>query len=90
MVNFFPNFLEMGGSDMDGHEGMVYQDEDGNLIMYNHEEMGDDEDGMGGDDYGMEGSPGVSSILVITAWLLLGSGDQLRREPGILRDAPTR
>ncbi len=44
---------------------MVYQDEDGNLIMYNHEDMGDeeDEDHMGGDDYGMEGSPGVSFIL---------------------------
>ena len=49
---------------MDGANGMVYQDEDGNLIMYNHDEMGDEEDdGMGGsgDEYGMEGtgSPGV-------------------------------
>ncbi len=47
---------------MDG--GMVYQDEDGNLIMYNHDEMGDDEDGMGDqDEYGMEGSPGVRNNL---------------------------
>jgi hypothetical protein len=55
----------MTGSEMDGAGGMVYQDEDGNLIMYNHEDMGDeeDEDHMGGDDYGMEGSPGVSFIL---------------------------
>jgi hypothetical protein len=31
------------GSEMEG--GMVYQDEDGNLIMYNHEDMmGDEED----------------------------------------------
>ena len=54
---------------MDGHEGMVYQDEDGNLIMYNHDGMGDDEeeDGMGGDEYGMEGSPGVRLKVVITA-----------------------
>ena len=51
----------MGGSDMEG--GMVYQDEDGNLIMYNHDEMGEDDDDMGGD-YGMEGSPGVSIITV--------------------------
>ena len=53
--------IEMGGSDMEG--GMVYQDEDGNLIMYNHDEMGEDDDDMGGD-YGMEGSPGVSIITV--------------------------
>jgi len=54
--------IEMGGSEMDG--GMVYQDEDGNLIMYNHDEMGDDEDGMGDqDEYGMEGSPGVRNNL---------------------------
>jgi len=45
--------------DMDG--GMVYQDEEGNLIMYNHDEMGEDDDDMGGE-YGMEGSPGVSDI----------------------------
>lgn len=45
------------GSEMEG--GMVYQDEDGNLIMYNHDEMGEDDDDMGGE-YGMEGSPGVS------------------------------
>ena len=57
------------GSEMDGAGGMVYQDEDGNLIMYNHDEMGDEEDdGMGGgsgDDYGMEGtgSPGVRLYL---------------------------
>ena len=38
--------------------GMVYQDEDGNLIMYNHDDMGDEEMG---DEYGMEGSPGVSA-----------------------------
>ncbi len=45
--------------------GMVYQDEDGNLIMYNHDDMdmGEDEDDMGGDDYGMEGSPGVSFVI---------------------------
>ena len=45
--------------------GMVYQDEDGNLIMYNHDEMMDgeeDEDGHHMDDsYGQEGSPGVSN-----------------------------
>ena len=49
--------VEMG--DMDG--GMVYQDEEGNLIMYNHDEMGEEDDDMGGE-YGMEGSPGVSDI----------------------------
>lgn len=57
------------GSDMDGQ--MVYQDEDGNLIMYNHDEMGEDDDGgeeggehMDHDDYGMEGSPGVSRLTI--------------------------
>lgn len=45
------------GSDMEG--GMVYQDEDGNLIMYHGDGMGDEDDEMG-DDYGMEGSPQVS------------------------------
>ena len=50
--------IEMGSEMEEG--GMIYQDEDGNLIMYHHDEMGeDDEDEMGGD-YGMEGSPGVS------------------------------
>ena len=39
---------------------MAYEDEDGNLIMYNHDEMGEDDDMDGQDDYGMEGSPGVS------------------------------
>ena len=43
---------------MDG--AMAYEDEDGNLIMYNHDEMGEDDDMDGQDDYGMEGSPGVS------------------------------
>lgn len=41
-------------SEMEG--GMVYQDEDGNLIMYNHEDMMGDEDEMD-QSYGMEGSP---------------------------------
>jgi len=49
------------GSEMEG--GMVYQDEDGNLIMYNHEDMMGDEDDDDGNhmdhSYGMEGSPGV-------------------------------
>jgi hypothetical protein len=57
-VNNLTFDLEMG-SEMEG--GMVYQDEDGNLIMYNHDEMGEDDDDMGGE-YGMEGSPGVSFI----------------------------
>jgi hypothetical protein len=48
----------MGGSEMEG--AMAYEDEDGNLIMYNHDEMGEDDDMDGQDDYGMEGSPGVS------------------------------
>ena len=43
---------------MDG--AMAYEDEDGNLIMYNHDEMGEDDDMDGHDEYGMEGSPGVS------------------------------
>jgi hypothetical protein len=42
------------GSEMEG--GMVYQDEDGNLIMYHGDGMGEDDDEMG-DEYGMEGSP---------------------------------
>ena len=52
--------------DMDG--GMVYQDEEGNLIMYNHDEMGEEDDDMGGE-YGMEGSPGVSDITENPLWL---------------------
>jgi len=52
------------GSEMEG--GMVYQDEDGNLIMYNHDDMmdGEDDDEHGGmdDSYGMEGSPEVSAL----------------------------
>lgn len=52
--------------DMDG--GMVYQDEEGNLIMYNHDEMGEEDDDMGGE-YGMEGSPGVSDITEKQLWL---------------------
>lgn len=51
---------------MDG--GMVYQDEEGNLIMYNHDEMGEEDDDMGGE-YGMEGSPGVSDITEKQLWL---------------------
>jgi len=42
------------GSEMEG--GMVYQDEDGNLIMYHGDGMGEEDDEMG-DEYGMEGSP---------------------------------
>jgi len=38
--------------------GMVYQDEDGNLIMYHGDGMGEDDEM--GDEYGMEGSPEVS------------------------------
>jgi hypothetical protein len=41
--------------------GMVYQDEDGNLIMYHGDGMGEEDDEMG-DDYGMEGSPEVSGF----------------------------
>lgn len=54
------NSIDMG-SDME--EGMVYQDEDGNLIMYNHEDGDMDEEGhdMMGDSYGQEGSPEVSN-----------------------------
>jgi hypothetical protein len=52
--------LDMGSEEMDG--GQVYQDEDGNLIMYNHDEgMMDDEDQDLDDSYGMEGSPGVGN-----------------------------
>ena len=40
---------------MDG--GMVYQDEEGNLIMYNHDEMGEEDDDMGGE-YGEHGEHG--------------------------------
>jgi hypothetical protein len=47
------------GSDMEG--GMVYQDEDGNLIMYHGDGMGEEDDEMG-DEYGMEGSPEVSPL----------------------------
>jgi hypothetical protein len=47
------------GSDMEG--GMVYQDEDGNLIMYHGDGMGEEDDEMG-DEYGMEGSPEVSAL----------------------------
>lgn len=43
--------------------GMVYQDEDGNLIMYHGDGMG--EDGEMDDDYGMEGSPEVSFFLTV-------------------------
>ena len=80
--NWFIIFIEMGGSDMEG--GMVYQDEDGNLIMYNHDEMGEDDDEMGDHDYGMEGSPGVSPY----NWKInfnddVGPGNQLRWEPCI-------
>ena len=39
---------------------MAYQDEEGNLIMYNHDEMGEDDEMGDEDSYGMEGSPGVS------------------------------
>ena len=47
-------------------EGMVYQDEDGNMVMYGDQMMGSDEDeghddhqrDMMGDSYGLEGSPG--------------------------------
>ena len=61
---------QMMGSEGD-MEGMVYQDEDGNLIMYGDQMMGsedeDDEghqdDDMMGDSYGMEGSPANVSIL---------------------------
>lgn len=52
----------MHSDDMEG--GMVYQDEEGNLIMYNHDDMMDDEDGDGHhhmDDYGMEGEHEVSN-----------------------------
>ncbi len=52
--------------DIDG--GMVSQDEEGNLIMYNHDDMGEDDDDMGGE-YGMEGSPGVSDITEKPLWL---------------------
>ena len=47
------------GSEMEG--GMVYQDEDGNLIMYHGDGMGEEDDEMG-DEYGMEGSPEVRKI----------------------------
>ena len=59
-------YVDMGSDMEDG--GMVYQDEDGNLIMYNDnmmgdedEEEGDDHQDMMGDSYGQEGSPGVSN-----------------------------
>ncbi len=58
---------------------MVYQDEEGNLIMYNHEDMGDeDEDDQGddqmGDSYDMEGgSPGVSNRLLYKGFIPLPS-----------------
>lgn len=59
--------IDSGMMDSEDMEGMVYQDEDGNLIMYGDQMMGsDDEDAdhegghheMMGDSYGMEGSPG--------------------------------
>jgi hypothetical protein len=43
--------------------GMVYQDEDGNLIMYHGDGMGEDDDEMG-DEYGMEGSPEVTKFFL--------------------------
>ena len=55
-------------------EGMVYQDEDGNMVMYGDQMMGSDEDeghddhhrDMMGDSYGMEGSPGdVTTCCII-------------------------
>ena len=49
------------GSEMEG--GMVYQDEDGNLIMYHGDGMGEDDDEMG-DEYGMEGSPEVTKYFL--------------------------
>ena len=64
--------------DMDG--GMVYQDEEGNLIMYNHDEMGEEDDDMGGE-YGMEGSPGVSDITEKPLWLFRIRTSTLMRTP---------
>lgn len=62
MVRFINRYISLYciemGSEMEG--GMVYQDEEGNLIMYNHDEMGEDDDDEMGGEYGMEGSPGVS------------------------------
>ncbi len=60
-INLLFHSLISLGSDMEG--GMVYQDEDGNLIMYHGDGMGEDDEM--GDDYGMEGSPNVSKILTV-------------------------
>ena len=57
-VTTIPSLLYFIGSEMEG--GMVYQDEDGNLIMYHGDGMGEEDDEMG-DEYGMEGSPEVTS-----------------------------
>ena len=64
---------EMGSEGMEGE--MVYQDEDGNLIMYNQEDMmdGEEEDRMGDESYGMEGSPEVRKALTY----LIGLRSQL-------------
>lgn len=57
--------------------GMVYQDEDGNLIMYHGDGMGDEDEEMG-DDYGMEGSPQVSKIIAFSNCFVTAR-DQLRQ-----------
>ena len=79
-------------------EGMVYQDEDGNMVMYGDGDqmMGSDEDegqegdhhrDMMGDSYGMEGSPG--DVTTTCALNHLGrSRYELRREPGFCEHAP--
>ena len=73
------------GSDMEG--GMVYQDEDGNLIMYHGDGMGEEDDEMG-DEYGMEGSPEVSCLFFLTVFL--AARDQLRQQPRLRQHASTR
>lgn len=53
-------FLDSGMMGSEDMEGMVYQDEDGNLIMVDHNQLmgSEDEEGheMMGESYGMEGS----------------------------------
>jgi hypothetical protein len=55
--------------------GMVYQDEDGNLIMYHGDGMGEEDDEMG-DEYGMEeGSPDVRRSLRFLTVSIVKGGD---------------
>ena len=54
---------------------MVYQDEDGNLIMYHGDGMGEEDDEMG-DEYGMEeGSPDVRCSLRFLTVSIVKGGD---------------